>query len=245
MIFKENEMPFLKQEPERIQVEVEPHGQAEKVDEDSDRASEDNNTSSLNDEVIPERVIARDKPKRRIKLPSRFNDYDMMYYALTAAEEVEYHEPSSYKEAMRSPEKDKWLKAMQEEIDSLYKNQTWILVLRPKNQKTIGCKWIFKKKIEAFNSNKVRFKARLVAKGFPQKEGIDYNEIFSPVVKHSSIRILLSIVATRGWELQQLDVKTAFLHGELEEKIYMDQPPGFISPGNENKVCMLKRSLYG
>lgn len=112
-------------------------------------------------------------------------------------------------------------------------------------QKLISCKWIFKKKIEFDGINKVRFKARLVARGFSQQEGIDFNEIFSPVVKHTSIRMLLAIVAYNNWELQQLDVKTAFLHGELEERILMSQPEGFTVPGSEGKVCRLKKSLYG
>ena len=90
-----------------------------------------------------------------------------------------------------------------------------------------------------------RFKARLVAKGFSQKEGIDYNEIFSPVVKHSSIRVLLALVAQFDLELQQLDVKTAFLHGDLEETIYMDQHEGFLGKGKEDHVYQLNKSLYG
>ena len=91
----------------------------------------------------------------------------------------------------------------------------------------------------------VRFKARLIAKGYAQKEGIDYNEVFSPVVKHSSIRILLALVAQFDLELAQLDVKTTFLHGDLEEEIYMSQPHGFEVAGKENQVCKLKKSLYG
>ena len=89
------------------------------------------------------------------------------------------------------------------------------------------------------------FKARLVAKGFSQILGIDYNDVFSPVVKHSSIRTFFGIVAMHDLELEQLDMKTAFLHGELEEEIYMDQPEGFIVPGKEDFVCKLKKSLYG
>ncbi|KAL0433194.1 UNVERIFIED_CONTAM: Retrovirus-related Pol polyprotein from transposon TNT 1-94 [Sesamum latifolium] len=91
----------------------------------------------------------------------------------------------------------------------------------------------------------VRYKARLVAKGYVQKEGIDYNEVFSPVVKHSSIRILLALVAQLDLELVQLDVKTAFLHGALEEEIYMTQPEGFEVAGKENLACKLEKSLYG
>lgn len=90
----------------------------------------------------------------------------------------------------------------------------------------------------------IRFKARLVARGFTQVEGLDYTEVFSSVVKHTSIRILLAMTAHFNWELHQLDVKTAFLHGDLEEKVYMVQPKGFEKPGEEQKVCLLKKSLY-
>ena len=168
-----------------------------------------------------------------------------MYYAFCAAEEVESSEPGTYKEAVRSREKDRWIKAMQEELDSLLKNKTWVLVTRKVMQKLIGCKWIFKKKVEASDGDRIRYKARLVAKGYNQREGIDYNEIFSPVVKHSSIRLLMAMVAKNDWELHQLDVKTTFLHGELEESIFMEQPEGFIKLGDEGKVCLLKRSIYG
>ena len=99
---------------------------------------------------------------------------------------------------------------------------------------------------EGFPSkNDVRYKARLLAKGYAQKEGIDYNEVFSPIVKHSSIRILLALVAQFNMELVQMDVKTAFLHGDLEEEIYITQPDGFKIARKENWVCKLKKSLYG
>ena len=121
-------------------------------------------------------------------------------------------------------------------------NQTWDLVPLPKGKKEIGCKWVFVKKED---SSGIRYKARLVAKGYAQKEGIDYNEIFSPVVKHSSIRILLALVAQFNLELAQLDVKTAFLHGDLEEEIYIAQSVGFRVVGHQHLVCRLKKSLYG
>ena len=110
---------------------------------------------------------------------------------------------------------------MQEEIKSLYKNQTWRLVERPANQKVVGCKWIFKRKQEAVRNDKIRFKARLVVQGFTQRGGVDFNEIFSPVVKHKSIRFILSLVARFDLELEQMDVKTEFLYGNLKEKILM------------------------
>ena len=134
--------------------------------------------------------------------------------------------------------------AMVEEIQSLEKNQTWELVKLPKGEKAIDCKWIFKRK-EGATPQDFRYKARLVAKGYSQREGIDYKEVFSLVVKHSSICVLLAFVVSQNLELEQLDVKTAFLHGDLEEQIYMQQPPGFEVPNKEDHVCLLKRSLYG
>ncbi|KAM2628105.1 hypothetical protein TB2_001483 [Malus domestica] len=134
---------------------------------------------------------------------------------------------------------------MGDEMNSLLKNKTWELAKLPKGKKAIGCKWVYAKKEYADEKSNVRFKARLVSKGYAQKKGIDYNEIFSPVVKHSSIRIMLALVAQYDLELVQLDVKTAFLYGDLNEEIYMCQPDGYIVKGNENLFCKLKKSLYG
>ena len=134
---------------------------------------------------------------------------------------------------------------MGDEIESLQKNQTWELAKRPQGRNIITCKWVFKKKESLSPAEGIKYKARLVARGFHQKEGVDYNEIFSPVVRHTSIRVLLAIVAHQNLELEQLDVKTAFLHGELEEEIYMTQLDGFQVPGKEDYVCKLRKSLYG
>ena len=117
-------------------------------------------------------------------------------------------------------------------MESLMKNKTWILVDRNKEQKPIGCKWVFKRKAGITGVEGPRFKDKLVAKGYSQKEGIDYQEIFSPVVKHVSIRFFLSMVTHFDMELQQMDVKTAFLHGFLDETIYMEQPEGYIDEEN-------------
>ena len=178
--------------------------------------------------------------------PSKRYDFeDMVAYALQVAEEVESLEPSSYRDAITCAESGQWIAAMGEEMESLHKNQTWELVKLPKGRKVVGCKWIFKKKARILGVEGTRYKARLVAKGYSQKEGVDYNEIFSPVVRHTSIRVLLALVAHQNLELEQLDVKTAFLHGEFEEDILMSQPEGFSIPGKENQVCSLKKSLYG
>jgi Reverse transcriptase (RNA-dependent DNA polymerase) len=161
--------------------------------------------------------LARDRSRREIKPPSRYGLSDFAY-CLAVAEDVEYGEPSNYKEVVASSDAAKWKAAMKEKIHSLQKNQIWTLVEQPKNKKVVGCKWVFKKKDDAKG---VRYKARLVTKGYSQVEDVNFNEVFSPVVKHTSIRVLLSLVAMKNYELEQLDVKIAFLHGELEEQIYM------------------------
>lgn len=171
-------------------------------------------------------------------------DY-VVAFALLCAQDVDIEEPKTVAEAMRSKYWKYWKLAMQEEIDSLIKNNTWLVVDKPGKKKIVGCKWIFKYKQGIPGVEPPRFKARLVAKGFTQIEGIDYNEIFFPVVKHVSIRLLPSAVVNFDMELEQLDVKTAFLHGSLNEEIYMNQPEGFIGKGDESKVCLLKKSLYG
>ncbi|KAL5767309.1 hypothetical protein ACOSQ2_014092 [Xanthoceras sorbifolium] len=152
-------------------------------------------------------------------------------------------EPECYDEAMQVEDSVKWESAMRDEMDSLMSNQTWELAELPPGKKALHNKWVFRIK-EEHNGNK-RYKARMVVKGFQQKEGIDYNEIFSPVVKLTTIRLVLKIVAAENLHLEQLDVKTAFLHGDLEEEIYMRQSEGFKEAGKENLVCRLKKSLYG
>ena len=134
---------------------------------------------------------------------------------------------------------------MDEEMQSLQKNQTWKLASLPKGKKAIGCKWVYAMKDGVPDKNNIRCKARLVSKGYAQMEEVDYNEVFSPVAKHSSIKILLALVAQLDLELVQMDVKTAFLHEDLDEEIYMNQPDGFKVTGKEKMVCRLEKSLYG
>ncbi|KAI3790253.1 hypothetical protein L2E82_03169 [Cichorium intybus] len=195
----------------------------------------------------PQRSIATDRPRRDIHPPKRLiEEANIVAYVLNVAEEIEgIKEPSTYTEAITSEHCNKWITAMHDEMESLEKNGTWELVKLPKEKKPVRCKWIFKRKEGITPNEEARFKAKLVAKGYSQIPGIDFTDVFTPVVKHSSIRTLLSIVAMHNYELEQLDVKTAFLHGELEEDIYMEQPEGFIIPGKENLVCRLKKSLYG
>eukprot|EP00253_Pinus_taeda_P018781 PITA_18781 len=131
---------------------------------------------------------------------------------------------------------------MNEEYHSLLANDTWDLVPLPKGRKLVRCKWVYRTKYGP--DGKVdKHKARLVAKGFSQVEGIDYTETFSPVAKMNSIRLVLSLAASLKWEVHQMDVKSAFLHGDLHEEIYMEQPIGFIQT-DSSLVCRLKKSLY-
>ena len=162
----------------------------------------------------------------------------------TAISYEHVQDPTSYNEALIDRDVEFWKKAMNQEMESMYSNKVWELVEAPNGVKPIGCKWIYKRK-RGVDGRVETFKARLVAKGFTQKEGIDYEETFSPVAMLKSIRILLSIAAVLDYEIWQMDVKTAFLNGHLEENIYMQQPDGFIQKGQEHMVCKLQRSIYG
>ena len=169
-----------------------------------------------------------------------YNEYMAHHYAyMTRVAEV--REPESYAEAAKDAN---WRAAMEEEMHALAENQTWDLVDAPKGVKPIGCRWVYKIKYNADGSVN-RYKARLVAKGYAQKHGIDYDETFAPVAKMTTVRVLLAVAAAKGWHLHQMDVKNAFLQGELEEQVYMVQPPGFHSGTNTSAVCRLKKSLYG
>ena len=153
-------------------------------------------------------------------------------------------DPLNMCEAMQSEGASKWELAMQEEYNSLMANGTWELAPLPKDCKSVGCKWVFLTKKDA-SGHVVRYKARLVAKGYSQVAGVDFLETFAPVAKFTTIRCILALGAALDLEIHQMDVKTAFLNGELEEDIYMDQPHGFGQEGSDHLVCKLKKSLYG
>ena len=165
--------------------------------------------------------------------PSHLSDYHC-YFALATL-----HEPHTYREASTNP---LWQQAMADELDALHKTHTWDMTTLPPGKSAVGCKWVYKIKTRADGSVE-RYKARLVARGFTQEYGIDYEETFAPVARLTSVRTLLAVAAVRHWPLFQMDVKNAFLNGDLLEEVYMQPPPGY--PDSQNQVCRLRRALYG
>ena len=191
--------------------------------------------------VEPQSTILRRSQRER---RSSITDDYVVYLQESGIDLGIYNDPDSYTQAMQGNDSGKWFHAMEEELKSMDQNQVWDLVELPKGCKRVECKWVFKTKRDSIG-NIERYKARLVAKGFTQKDGIDYKETFSPVSKKDSLRIIMAVVAHYDLELHQMDVKTVFLNGNLEEEIYMDQPEGFSVKGKEHMVCKLKKSIYG
>jgi histone deacetylase 1/2 len=180
---------------------------------------------------------ARTRLQKGIRNPKKYTEGTVRYGMLASS----IGEPCSLSDALGD---QNWRKAMQEEYKALMENKTWHLVPPSNNKNLIDCKWVYRIKKKADGSID-RYKARLVAKGFKQRYFIDYEDTFSPVVKIATIRIVLAIFVSRGWSLRQLDVKNVFLHGVLEEEVYMRQPPGFEHPSTPHYVCKLDKALYG
>src|ERR1700733_3648096 len=188
------------------------------------------------DEEIPQDITERPK---RLRIPNKqiFNE-DFVVNQATLCRNTD---PATVEEALSSHYAKEWKLAMEEEIQAHVENQTWILSDVPTGRKPIKCKWVFKTKLKADGSVE-RYKARLVAKGCSQKPGIDYEETYSPVVRYTSIRLLMALAAQYDLDIDQMDVTTAFLHPELDEEIYMELQRGFRLNG---KTCRLKKSIYG
>lgn len=207
----------------------------EKLDKEIDRVEKDAINDQNNDPTESD-----DEIETNHKQPESTSDVSLINLALnTILKDIE---PNTYEEAVASLDRSKWLEAMKEELNSLVKNKTYDLVTLPKDKKAIECRWVFRIKRNKDGSIE-RYKARLVARGYAQRSGIDYFETFSPVARYDSIRAILAITAQFQMHLVQFDVKTAFLYGNLEEEIYMCQPPGFHD--KTNKVLKLKKGLYG
>jgi hypothetical protein len=169
-------------------------------------------------------------------------DADSALMTALSAYKENMSEPLTYREAVESPESDEWTDAMESEMKSLSENKTWTLVTLPVGKNIVKSKWVFKRKLKPDGSLD-KYKARLVAKGYSQRKGIDFCETFAPVARYDSIRTVLSIAASCNMRLMQFDVKTAFLYGDLDEEIFMQQPTGFDD--GTGRVCKLHRGLYG
>ncbi|KAG9450355.1 hypothetical protein H6P81_010320 [Aristolochia fimbriata] len=236
-----NEQVVPSEGEQQIETEQEDESQGEQSSVDDGESHEYSNAQTdFDDSEIPQEEIVTSGLRRstRVTKPIQKLNLIVQHVLYTDA-----GEPESYDEAMADEAHLKWELDMKDKMLSLEENQTWELVKMPAKKKVLQNKWIFRVKQEAGGVQ--RYKARLVVKGFGQREGIYFHDIFAPVVKMTSIRTILSIVAVKGLYLEQLDVKTAFLHGDLEEEIYMRQPAGFEVIGKQSWVCKLKRSLYG
>jgi hypothetical protein len=172
---------------------------------------------------------------RLVKRPKPFSSYTALMCDLLE------EEPTCFEEVIQRKE---WADAMTEEYQSIMKNKVWEIVPRPKNKDVVSSRWLFKIKHAADGSIE-KYKARFVAHGFSQKEGIDYEETFAPVARYTSIRTIITLAAKMKWKLHQMDVKTAFLTGVIEEEVYIEKPQGFEVEDNKSHVCRLKKDLYG
>ncbi|MCO5569460.1 hypothetical protein L7F22_023172 [Adiantum nelumboides] len=184
-------------------------------------------------------VAAADALYRQVLQAFSDDDFDSLLLVVETIDEI------SLDEALSGPEASSWRQAMDSEYQSLMADGTWQLVPAPPNRKLVTCKWLLRKKFHADGSVS-RYKARLVARGFTQIPGMDYSETFSPVLRITSFRVLIAIAARFGFLLHQMDVRTVFLNGDLQEEIYMSQPDGgYTSLQHPDYVCRLLKALYG
>ncbi|UYV60408.1 hypothetical protein LAZ67_1001058 [Cordylochernes scorpioides] len=211
---------------------------------------EHNGISERYNRTIVESARCFSKPEESCRYPLRNRIREKEQSSTNCTRAISYvcyvhdQELLNYEDAIVGQNSKKWKLAMDDEFNSLMKNQTWTYVTLPSDRKAIACKWVYKIKQNADGSNKM-FKARLVAKGYSQNSGLDYGETFPPVVKFDSIRTILSLCASLDIEMIELDVKSAFLNGDLEEERYMEQPQGYENPDFPNHVCSLQKSIYG
>ncbi|GJZ13175.1 zinc finger, CCHC-type containing protein [Tanacetum coccineum] len=208
-------------------------------------------------ENITEEVVQQPEPElsksKRHQTPKDFRPEFQLYLIERTMDEVfDQHsycinvedDPKTFDEAIKSQDVAFWKEVINDEMDSIMGNNTWVFADIPPGCKPLGCKWIFKRKLKVDGTIE-KFKARLVIQGFKQKSGIYCFDTYAPIVRISTVRLLIAMTSIHSLIIHQMDVKTTFLNGELEEEVYMNQPQGFIMPGNENKVCKMINSLYG
>lgn len=198
--------------------------------------TEDSDSST---ESVPSEMQVKQKQARQRRVPERFGYLNIC----TRINKLDVN-VITLKEALQGPEKECWLQAVKDELQCFEDNQARELVDAPTSGTVVKCKWVLKKKCDSENG--VRYRARLVAKGYSKKSGVDYDETFSPVVRHSTLRLLCALSVQLNLDVTHLDVKTAFLNGDLNETIYMEKPDGFVcSSADNNKILKLKKAIYG
>jgi transposase InsO family protein len=218
--------------------------ETKEIQEEESQSEEENEeeASPRQESKAPSRRVQRDHPESQIignKSVGVETRRRLTYESEQAM--LSLIEPKTFAEASKDED---WIKAMNEELDQIEKNQTWELVPRPKDKNVVGTKWIFKNKVNE-DGQIIRNKARLVCKGYAQVEGIDFEETFSPVARLEAIRMFLAFACFKNFKIYQMDVKSTFLNGNLEEEVYIEQPEGFILSENKDYVCKLKKALYG
>ncbi|WVZ62530.1 hypothetical protein U9M48_012269 [Paspalum notatum var. saurae] len=234
--------PVSGQPPEHAGSNAAPENQVTEADTEQLESHSEIAQNAANDHQPTHHM--RTRLKDNIVKPKEFKDGTVRYSGIVKIQSLSSipTEPKTHKEALKFQQ---WRQAMDAEFQALQKNQTWTLVPPKKGINLIDCRWIFKVKRKADGSVE-RYKARLVAKGFKQRFGIDYVDTYSPVVKPTTIRVILSLAVSHGWSMRQIDIQNAFLHGVLNEEVYMSQPPGYESnmvPADY--VCKLNKALYG
>ena len=210
---------------------------------------EENNDQNNDDDVERDQVLAEvpSRPKRNRRAPDFYGEVVSHRYGdweENDANAAISDDPKTFRSAITGDNANNWKAAIDAEMQSLRQNETWDLVDLPPNKNVVGCKWVFKTKHNA-DGTISKHKARLVAQGFTQKHGVDYEETFAPVVKYASLRTIFAIANQYGMEIHQMDVNSAYLNGDIDAEIYMRQPEGYIDPKHPNKVCKLKKGLYG
>jgi hypothetical protein len=228
-----------KVEDEQVQ---ESENEDSESDEDSDTQTDSNQQSTTNSSS---RIIQKNHPASQI-IGEKDKGVQTRRKLIKTTEQshialISMLEPKNFNEANKD---DHWVKAMNDELDQIEKNNTWEMVQRPEGKNIIGSKWIFKNKLNE-QGQVIRNKARLVCKGYAQIEGLDFGETFAPIARLEAIRMFLAYACHKRFKVYQMDVKSAFLNGDLSEEVYMEQPEGFKLSDNPDLVCKLKKDLYG
>ena len=239
--------PLTMNEEDNLQSQDETHDECENAPETTSTPREENQTHERRPEAEEHlQQTLDDRNSRPSRFPNRQRGPPGNWWMTAAVEAArDQQEPRSYGEANTGRHRAKWQSAMEEELASLETRGTWQIVPKPKNVRLVGCKWVYKLKTAADGSIQ-RYKARLVAQGYTQREGDDYNEVYAPVTTSKTLRVLLAVAAAKGLKLKHIDIKSAYLHADIDEDIYMTLPEGYLDATSREAKCLkLLKSLYG